>query len=67
MKNAIVYMSDSVPLEVLEIEEKPSKVAVSFSGREIPLRRFRTSDQMQGWIPEDMIIRVEKSSPSDSL
>ena len=63
MKNATVYMSESVPLEVLEIEDEPSRTVLSFSGREMPLRRFRTSDQTEGWIPEDMIIRVEKSSP----
>lgn len=60
LKDVTIYITDSVPLQVLEAEEEPSRETVTFSGRRLPLRRVVTVGDVEEWIPEEMILRVEE-------
>lgn len=59
-----VYLRDSQPLEVLFIEEEPSRSVISFSGRRIELRESISRTGEKDYIPENIILAVERDDES---
>jgi hypothetical protein len=60
LRNVTLHMQESAPLRVLEVEEEPSGETVTFSGRHLLLRRVLDVGQVESWIPEEMIVRIEE-------
>lgn len=59
-----VYLRDSKPLQVLFIEEAPSQSVLSFSGRRISIRESVSRTGEKDYIPENIILSVERDDES---